>query len=139
MIKLIPFSPIYAPFAFQFFSKKEYKNFYNHLPRWLTINECENLPEVLKMEVLIIGLDDKCIGIIILSRHFNHVMFSIAIDIEFQRKGFFYKAIDELEDYCFNICKVEIMLTCAVEHYIENAFKKIGYLKIGKTLIKSGI
>lgn len=133
-MNLIPFNSIFGEQIQKYYLLPQYSHFARGMRHYLTLEECQHLPQILGREVLIICDNQKMIGMIALKEEvLNVTNFSIVLDSTEQKKGIGYEALEAIESYCFNIRGDRIVMTEIVssDSWLKNGLLKKGYTYCG--------
>lgn len=129
-MELIPFDRAFAPEILPFYINPEYAAFRRAINRFITFDECCNLPQFLGNEVLIAIEDGKFIGVVTLCEEQNKVIkWALAVKAKQLRDG--SQAQYLLEQYCFGVRGARLLITEIVDNYLSEPLKKRGYKEVG--------
>jgi len=134
-MNLIPFDQKLSELVFFWNTQPEYRRFFCSFNRFLTKQECENLPSVLGCEVLFLVVENEIVGMVILDDTPNG-MTRFAILIEKTKWGnkLGSQALEKIEEYCFKVKNSRMLFTQAFENDLASnkELQKQGHILIGK-------
>lgn len=131
---LAPFDSRCADWIMKFYHDADYSHFNRDVGRYLTLEECQSLPEVLRSEVLMI-IDESFMGLAVIKYDLPGVYeFNLVLSKENQKKGLSYKALDLIHDYVFRVKGGRLLLTGIVsrDEWRANILSKKGYSLVGR-------
>lgn len=134
-MRLVPFHKSYADSIRNIYSDDSYSSFTRGVCRYLTQEECENLPHVLGQEVLIVYSENEIMsfgGVVTLLEEPGKV-FKWGMAIVSREQGIGSKVQELIEEYCVNVRGARVLITETLGHqlHLGNHLEKTGYKKAG--------
>ena len=135
-LQLIPFHKEFGPKICEWNLVPTTRRFWRGVKRYLTLEECENLPRMFNLEVL--GILDPETGLVGLvefnDESSDSTRFTMLVGPEYQRNGIMGEALIATEKYVFEIKGVKFLLTeCSKEAVtVQKALEARGFVKIGE-------
>lgn len=133
-MKLLPFHNEAAALILSWNIGSEYRRFWRGITRFLTLSECENLPQVMQSEILLIEEDKKIIGIVAIQEYDLDIFkFSILIDKSESGKGFGVSVLKQIMNYCYMVKKARYLQTecSAYDQASVNGLEHNGFVRAG--------
>jgi len=126
-MRLTPFKQMYAPRVQEWQNDPSYAKFFRGIDRYLTLDECAHIGEVLRAEVLMI-LDKDIVGMISIKRDpFSVAWYSTLIDKGFQKNGMGTEATRLMEEYLFKTGNIRKIMTYTTSELHNVLSETLGY------------
>lgn len=134
-MNLIPFDKRFSQQIFLWNLDHSSRRFWRGVNKYLSLEECENLPRVLNTEILLIQIfnEPEFIGLVDLSQEGMSTYFSLLIGKEHRKKGYGHEALKLIEKYCFEIKRCDFLQTqCSFEDSTsKKALEESNFIKVG--------